>query len=70
MQLRNTEFATKNKLNNLLNKLGGFKFVITLVLKCRITINEDETKYSTFYSNSKAETVIHDTYIDNVFESI
>lgn len=34
------------------------------------TINENETKYSTFYLNSKAETFTHDSDIDNVFESI
>ena len=33
-------------------------------------INQDETKYSTFYLNSKAETIIHDSDLDNAFESL
>ena len=39
------------------------KFVKTLVL-------DNETKYCTFNSSSKAETIIHDSEIDDVFESI
>ena len=31
---------------------------------------EDETKYSTFYSNSKVQTILHDFNIYNVFEPI
>ena len=42
----------------------------TLFLKLKKTTNKDETKYSTFYLNSKAETVIHRPDTDNVFESI
>ena len=33
-------------------------------------VNKDEAKYNTFYWNSKAETIIHDLDIGNVFESI
>ena len=33
-------------------------------------VKKDEAKYSTFYWNSKAETIIHDLDIGNVFESI
>ena len=32
--------------------------------------SDDETKYSNFYTNSKAETVIVENGIDDVFESI
>ena len=32
--------------------------------------NEDKTKYSTFYSHSKAETIINESDIDDVFKSI
>ena len=32
--------------------------------------NEDKTKYDTLYSHSKAETVINESDIDDVFESI
>ena len=60
----------KNKLKNSLNELTRFKFVVTLVLKFKETINKNETKYSILYSNSKAETIIHDSDINNVFEPI
>ena len=33
LQLKNTEFAIKNKLKNLFNKLGDLTFGITLILK-------------------------------------
>ena len=32
--------------------------------------SDDETKYSTFYSASKTETIINESDIDDVFESI
>ena len=53
-----------------MNKLRDFKFVITLVLKLKRTINENQTKYSTLFSNSKAETNSHDADIDSILESI
>ena len=53
-----------------MSKLRDFKFVITLVLKLKRTINENETKYSTLFSNSKAETNSHDADIDSILESI
>ena len=31
---------------------------------------DDRTKYDTFYSHSKAETIINESDIDDVFESI
>ena len=68
MQPKNTEFAIINELENSLNKLRGFKFAITLVLKVKKKQNKDETKYSTFSSNSKAETNIHNSDIDNPFK--
>ena len=33
-------------------------------------IDKNETKDNNFYSHSKAETIIHDSEIDNVFQSI
>ena len=45
------------------------KFVINFVWKFRKTISENERKYSTFDSNTKGETITHDSDIDNVFES-
>ena len=68
LQLKNTEFA--KKLKSMLKKLRDFKFVIISVLIFKKSINEDETKYCVFYSNSKVETIIQDTDIDSIFESI
>ena len=68
LQFKKTESALKNKLKNLFNKLKGFEFVMALVSKFKKTINEDETKYSVFYSNSKVETIIQYSGIDNVLE--
>ena len=68
---KNTESAIKNKQNDSsTSKLRRFKFFITLVLKLNKKINEDETKYGTFYSNSKAETIVHNSDINNMLESI
>ena len=53
-----------------MSKLRDFKFVITLVLKLKRTINENETKYSTLFSNSKTETNSHGADIDSILESI
>ena len=67
---KSTEPAIKNKLKELLAELRGFKFVTTLVIVKKIESDDATTKYSTFYSNSKAETVINESKIDDVFESI
>ena len=45
----------QKKLQNMLKKLRDFKFVIISVLIFKKSINEGETKYCAFYSNSKAE---------------
>ena len=42
----------------------------TLVLVFKKIESEDKTKYDTFYSNSKAEIIINEKDIDDVFESI
>ena len=57
LQVKNAEPETKNKSKKLLNELRGFG----LKIKKKNKKNKIETKYSTFYSNSKAETSIHDT---------
>ena len=67
IQLKITEFAIKIKLKYLLSELREFKFVIFRDKKIG---SDDTTKYSTFYSNSNAKTVINGSDIDNVFESI
>ena len=41
-----------------------------LVLGFKKIQSDDKTPYSTFYSNSKAETVINESNIDDVFEPI
>ena len=50
-------------------KLKGFQFVTTLDLELKKMEKDDETIYYNFYSNSKAETFINDSVIDDVFES-
>ena len=65
LQLKNTESVIKNKLKDLLSK-----FVTALVMEFKKIESDDATKYNTFYSNSKAETIINESDIDNVFESI
>ena len=42
----------------------------TLALEFKKLESVDATKYTTFYSNSKAEMNINESNIDNVFESI
>ena len=41
-----------------------------MVLEFKKVENDDKTIYNTFYLNSKAETVIHESGNDDVFESI
>ena len=53
-----------------LSELKRIKFVTALVIVFKITKHDDATKYSTFHSNSKAETIIVESDIDDVFESI
>ena len=42
----------------------------TLVLVFKKIENKDKTKYDDFYSSSKAEIIINESDIDNVFQSI
>ena len=46
----------------------GFKFVTTIVLVFKKIEMDDKTRYDTFYSNSKAEIIINETDIDDVFQ--
>ena len=68
LQLKETVSVIKNKLINLLPKVRGFKFVTFLELK-KIE-NDDQTKYTTFYFNSKVEVIINESDIDDIFELI
>ena len=65
-----TEYAIKNELIDLLTELKGFNFVTTLVLEFKKIENDDKTKYDTSYFNSKTETIINESDIDSVFESV
>ena len=62
LDLKNTESAIKNELKDLLSELGELKFVTALFLELK---SDDATKYSNFYSNSKAETIIYKSDIDD-----
>ena len=70
LKLKDTKSAIRNKLIDLLTKLKGFKFVMTLVIELKKTESDDATKYTTFSSNSKAEMIINESNIDDIFESI
>ena len=69
LQLKDTESATKNKLIDLLPELKGFEFVTTIVLEFKNIENDYKTACSTFYLNSRVETVNNESDIDDVFES-
>ena len=58
------------QLIDLLSKLRRFKSVITLVLGLEKIENHDKTIHSTFYLNSKAEIIINENDIDDVFKPI
>ena len=68
LQLEDTESAIKCKLKKLLTQLKGFEFVTTLLFE-KIE-SEDKTNYDNFYSSSKAEIIVNESDIDDVFESI
>ena len=54
----------------LLTQLKGFKFLATLVLMFKEIENEGKTKLDNFYSSSKAEIIVNESNIDDVFQSI
>ena len=70
LQFKDAESAPKNKLTHLLTQLKGFKFVATLDLVFEKMESDDKTKYDTFYSHSKAQRIINQSDIDDVFKSI
>ena len=53
-----------------MTKLRAFQFVTTLFLEFENIEKDDKTKYDTYYSQSKAETIINESDIDDIFESI
>ena len=70
LPFKDTGFVIRNKRNDLFTELKEFKFVMTLVLQSKKRESDDETKYSSFYSTSKAETIVNESEIDDVYESI
>ena len=70
LQLEDTESAIKSKLIELFTQLRGLKFVKTLVLVFKKIEIKDKTKYDNFHLSSKAETIINESDIVNVFQSI
>ena len=70
LQLKDIELEITNKLKDLLIELEVFEFLTTLALEFKKIENDDNTKYSTFYSKSKAETIINEIDNDNNFESV
>ena len=70
LQIKDTESAIKSKLKELLSQLRGFKFLTTFVLLFKKIEIKDKTKYDNFYSISKAEIIVNESDIDDVFKSI
>ena len=70
LQLKDTPSAIKSKLIELLTRLRGFKFVKILVLVFKKIESKDKTKYDNLYSSWKAEIIISESDIENVFKSI
>ena len=69
-KLKILNLQSKKNLIDLFSELSDFKFVTALVLKFEKTQSDEKTLYSTFCSNSKTETIINESGIDDVFESI
>ena len=69
IQLKDTQSAVENKIINVLPEFRGFKFETTLVLVFKKNKNDNETKYTIFYSNLKVQTVFNESDIDDIFES-
>ena len=60
----------KSKQIELLTQLKRIKFVKKLVLLFRKIESEDKTKFDNFYSGSKAEIIMNESDIDDMFQSI
>ena len=52
-----------------MTQLKDFKFVTTLFLVFKKIESEDKTEYDNFYSSSRAEIIINESEIDDVFQS-
>ena len=53
-----------------MTELNGFKCVTILDSEFKKKENDDETKYNTFFSNLKEETIINESDADDVFKSV
>ena len=53
-----------------MSKLKNFQFVTAIALEFNKIKNADKAKCKTFCSSSKAETIINESEMDDVFESI
>ena len=54
----------------MLSELREFKFLTALVLVLKKIESQYKTKCDIFHSHSKAETIINESDIDDIFESI
>ena len=70
LQLIDTKSASRNKLKGLLTDIKDLKFVNTFVLGFKKIESDDETNDATFNSSEKTETIVNDSDIDELFESI
>ena len=67
LQLKDIESAVKGKLIELLTQLKGFKFMTKLVLVSKKIESEDKRKCDNSYASSKAEIIINESHIDDMF---
>ena len=58
----------KSKLTDLLTQLKGFRFVTTLALVFKKIESEGKRKFDNLYSCSKAEMIINESDVDDVFQ--
>ena len=66
-QLEDIESAINSTLIELLTLVKGFKFVSTLASVFKKIENDDKTKCDNFYSSPKAEIIINESDIDDLF---
>ena len=66
-QLQNTRSAIKHHINTLLDEMKGLKFVEALKVTFR-KVSNDEIIYKTAYFNSKTQTIINETQINEALQ--
>ena len=71
-QLKSSEISLKDLFKDLLNKLKGFKYQITLCVLLSKQKNINEIEYRTVYFNSLTKTVINNNnnFLNNCFNEI